>query len=65
MLMRRPYVIRKQTPNSGKEVSVPPYCPMEPGDKVIVLSDGFLGVVPEDAKVDEAMLRQAIRLQGK
>jgi len=65
MILRRPYIIRRATSISGKEVTVPKDCPMEPGDRVIVLSDGFMLVIPEGAEVDEKMLRESIQLKGE
>lgn len=63
MIYKRPYIIRKATIAGGKEVTVPPFCPMQPGDQVVALCDGFMLVVPEGAQVDEQKLLQAIRLK--
>ena len=65
MMLKRPYIIRKATSISGKEVTVPSDCQLEPGDKVIVLSDYFLLVVPDGAEVNEKLLRQSIKLRGE
>ena len=65
MILKRPYIIRKSTSTYGKEVTIPTDCPLEPGDKVIVLSDGFLLVIPESAEVDEKLLKEAIKLERK
>ncbi|MBA7689442.1 hypothetical protein ES703_97949 [subsurface metagenome] len=65
MILRRPYIIRRATSISGKEVTVPGDCPLEPGDKVVVLSDGFMVVVPEGSEVDEGLLKRSIKLRGK
>jgi len=62
MIYKRPYIIRKATAYGGKEVTIPPFSPMQPGDEVIVLCDGFTLVVPEGAEVDEGLLRRAIKL---
>jgi hypothetical protein len=56
----RPYVVRKATTQGGKEVTVPPFSQLEPGDKVVVLCNGFMLVLPEGATVDEELLKQAI-----
>lgn len=65
MIYKRPYVIRKSTAWGGKQVTVPPFCPMQPGDQVIALCDGFLLVIPEGAEVDEELLKRSIKLKGK
>ena len=64
-IFRRPYVVRKATSEGGKEVTVPPFCDLQPGDKVVAISDGFLVVVPEGTAVNEELLRRAIKLEGK
>ena len=64
MIYRRPYVIRKATTGEGKEVTVPPFSNLEPGDKVVVLCNGFLLVVPEGTDVDEELLQRAIKLKS-
>lgn len=65
MIYKRPYIIRKATVAGGKEVTVPPFSPMQPGDQVVVLCDGFMVVVPKDAEVDEKLLKKAIQLKEK
>jgi hypothetical protein len=56
----RPYIVRKATTQGGKEVTVPPFSQLEPGDKVVVLCNGFMLVLPEGATVNEKLLKQAI-----
>jgi hypothetical protein len=63
MMSRRPYVIRPQAAQWGKEVTIPPDSKFKVGDKVIVLADGFVVVVPPDAQVDEEALKAAIKLR--
>ena len=63
MIYKRPYKVRKSTAWGGKEVTIPPFSPMQPGDEVIVLCDGFMLVIPEGAEVDEQKLLESIRLR--
>ena len=45
------------------EITIPPETPFEPGDDVTQLYDGFVLIVPRGVKVDEGLLRQAIKAE--
>lgn len=63
MRYRRPYIVRSSTPGTPyKQVPVPPDCPLQLGEKVVVISNGYMLVIPEGAIVDEVLLDKAIRL---
>ncbi len=47
----------------GKEITIPPETPFEPGDDVTQLYDGFVLIVPKGVKVDEGLLRRAIETE--
>lgn len=56
MMMRRPSVIRKAVSVSGKEVTIPSDCALKVRQKVGVIPDSFVLVVPEDTVVNEEAL---------
>ena len=45
----------------GKEVTIPSDMTLEPGDVVVAFYDGFVLYVPKGTRVDESLLRRAIR----
>ena len=59
-IFKRPYRVRKAALR-GKEITIPSDVTLEPGDTVIAFYDGFVLYVPEGTRVDEALLREAIR----
>jgi hypothetical protein len=60
-IFRRPYRVRKAA-RWGKEITIAPDAKLEPGDEVVQWYDGFVLIVPQGARVDEEILRRAIRL---
>ena len=58
-MFKKPARIRKAA-QRGMEITIPPETPVEPGDDVTQLYDGFVLIVPRGIKVDEKLLRQAI-----
>jgi hypothetical protein len=62
MLYRRPYKIRKaNSRDNTREVTVPRDASFKTGQKVVVLSNGYMLVVAEGTVVNEALLEKAIR----
>lgn len=59
-IYKRPYRVRKAALR-GKEITIPSDMTLEPGDTVIAFYDGFVLYVPKGTRVDEVMLREAIR----
>lgn len=59
-IFKRPYRVRRAAVR-GKEITLPCETPLEPGDIVIAFYDGFVLYVPKGTRVDEALLREAIR----
>ncbi|MBA7650062.1 hypothetical protein ES703_57863 [subsurface metagenome] len=47
----------------GKEITIPPETPFEAGDDVTQLYDGFVLIVAKGVKVDEGLLRRAIKTE--
>ncbi len=57
MLLRRPYRIRAASPGRpSMEVTVPMDSDFHIGQRVVVMSNGFLLVVPHGVQVNEAAL---------
>jgi hypothetical protein len=61
-IFKRPYKIRRAA-QWGKEVTIAPEATLRPGDDVVQFFDGFVLIVPRGAKVDESLLRQAIKTE--
>lgn len=59
-IYKRPYRVRRAAVR-GKEITIPPDVTLEPGDTVIAFYDGFVLYVPKGTRVDEALLREAIK----
>jgi len=59
-IYKRPYRVRRAAVR-GKEITIPSDMTLEPGDMVIAFYDGFVLYVPKGTRVDEALLREAIR----
>jgi len=59
-IYKRPYRVRRAAVR-GKEITIPSDMALEPGDTVIAFYDGFVLYVPKGTKVDEVLLREAIR----
>ena len=59
-IFKRPYRVRRAALR-GKEITIPSDMKLEPGDIVIAFYDGFVLYVPKGTRVDEALLREAIR----
>lgn len=59
-IYKRPYRVRRAALH-GKEVTIPFDMTLEPGDTVVAFYDGFVLYVPKGTRVDEALLREAIR----
>ncbi len=59
-IYKRPGVVR--TMGVGKQVTVPVNCNLESGDKVNIIYDGFMLIVPIGATVNETKLVEAIGL---
>jgi hypothetical protein len=59
-IFKKPAKIRKAA-QRGMEITIPPETPFEAGDEVTQLYDGFVLVVPKGVKVDEQLLRRAIK----
>lgn len=61
-IFKKPAKIRKAA-QRGMEITIPPETPFEAGDEVTQLYDGFVLIVPRGVKVDEELLRQAIKAE--
>ena len=61
-LLRRKYRIRRAALH-GKEITIPPDASLELGERVLQIYDGFLLIVPTGSKVDEHLLRRAIKVR--
>ncbi len=61
-LLKRKYQIRRAS-TYGKEITLAPDTPMQPGDTVVQIYDGFVLIVPMGTKIDEELLRQAISVR--
>ena len=60
-LYSRPAKIRKIS-QRGKGITIPPEASLQPGDEVLLLSDGFVLIVPKGTKVDRELLEKAIQI---
>lgn len=58
---KRPYRVRKAA-QRGKEITIAPEAKIQVGDDVVQWFDGFILIVPTNAKVDEQLLRRAITI---
>lgn len=63
-IYKKPATVRKAA-QRGKEITVPPEAELQPGDEVIQFFDGFLLTVPKGTKVDENLLKKAIKPEVK
>jgi len=63
MLYKKPTKVRKAS-QRGKEVTIDPKVPLEVGQEVVQIFDGFVLYVPKDAKVNEKLLVRAIKTKG-
>lgn len=59
-IYKRPYRVRRAAAY-GKEVTIPSGVTVKPGDTVIAFYDDFVLYVPKGMRVDEALLKKAIR----
>jgi len=59
-IFKRPYRVRRAALR-GKEITIPSEVALKPGDTVIAFYDGFVLFVPKGTRVDEGLLREAIR----
>ncbi len=60
-LFKKPTKIRRAA-QRGKEITIPPEADLQVGDEVLLLSNGFVLIVPKGTKVDEALLERAIQI---
>jgi len=60
-LYRKPGKIRKAA-QRGKEITIPPEATLNVGDEVLLLSNGFVLIVPKGSKVNEKLLERAIQI---
>lgn len=63
-IYKHPYRVRRAALR-GKEVTIPSGATPEPGDMVIAFYDGFVLYVPKGTRVDEALLREAIKIENE
>ena len=61
ILYRKPSRIRKAA-QRGKEITIPPEADLQIGDEVLLLSNGFVLIVPKGSKVNEKLLERAIQV---
>ena len=58
---KRPYRVRRAS-QRGKEITIAPEAKIQVGDDVVQWFDGFVLIVPTNAKVNEKLLRRAITI---
>ncbi len=61
-ILRRRYKVRSQS-EKYKQITLPPECYFEPGQRVTVIHDGWVVIVPMGTAVDEQMIDRAIGLK--